>query len=213
MKNIIIKIMAAFALFFIGVAVGVSACRVHDRIRPAAETAMSDPLEDGSQSGNVDDDIADSGLQLRVYGGDLEWYDGVRWNHAGKIDAYMEADPIVCPSGEWQTVADRLAETRAVEYAEELASWGRNGTGLLVGEIVTARPQTAAVIRPAAPAAAETTVSASAAPVNDVPDNDDNDDDDDDDGGTPVSEPEPEPEPEPDDTGDGEDMVWSGDYE
>ncbi len=225
----IVKILAGIVLFSAGVAAGVPICRMYDKAHTApAGAEASVPLgeerpEEGIAGGTGNAD-ADSDLQLRVRDGQLEWYDGVRWNSAGPVAELMEADPIAQPSEAWQTLAAQLAQARAGEYAAGQGALGRDSGSLTVDEVSDARPQNntpAVTTRPTTPApSSRPTVPGNTAPANN--DNDDHDDDggNDDNGDhneepapAPEPDPVPEPEPAPDDTGDGENIEWSGDYE
>lgn len=231
MKGIwIIKILAGIVLFSAGVAAGVPICRMYDKAHtvPAGGAELSGALTEEAAEENPVEDV-DSGavrdeLQLRVRDGELEWYDGVRWNGAGKVAQLAAADPISQPSEAWQTLAAQLADARAGEYAAQQASDQESST-LLVDEITVTRPQntSSAGTRPVTPAA-PSVVTQPTAPVNPVPDNNANDDHDDHDDApaanpNPASTPEPapvpvpDPEPAPDNTGDGENIEWSGDYD
>lgn len=220
MKGIVVQILIGIALFSAGIAVGVPICRLYDKTHTSVEASI--PAGTGSSVSNKNGGILDNGLQLRVRDGNLEWYDGVRWNNAGTVNELVAADPIARPSEEWQALAAQIAETRAREYAAEMETLSRDGGSLLVDEVAAAQSQTAASTaspRPTVPAAIQPTVPAVAPPttsVNSVPDDNDNDNDDShDEAPAPAPEPEPapEPSPEPDDTGDGENIEWSGDYE
>lgn len=214
MKGILIKILAGIVLFLAGVAVGVPACRLYDKAHAQAEIVVSAPAGTEDSAANMNNGVSGDDLLLRVRDGNLEWYDGVRWNQAGSVNELVSADSIAHPSEEWQALAARLAEAHAAEYAEDQAALSRERGSLSVDEIVAARPQTTApaVARPAASATAQPT-----APVNSTHDNDDNansdNDDHNDNSPAPAPEPEPAPAPEPADTGDGENIEWSGDYE
>ena len=222
MKGImIIKILAGIALFSAGIAVGVPVCRMYDKARVEAASADdSVNLEEekpGENYGGTGNGQAGEDLQLRVRDGELEWYDGVRWNSAGAVAQLVAEDPISQPSEAWLTLAAQLAEIRAGEYAEEAGALSRDEGGLSVDETAPVRPQTnvSATPRPGTPAGTRPT-----APVNAAPDNNDNndsnDDNNDDHNDAPAPEPEPAPEPAPEpepDTGDGENIEWSGDYE
>lgn len=212
-KGIIIKVTSGIVLFSAGIAVGVPACRMYDRAAASAETTVSASAGTAGAE-EMNDDGAEDELTLRVRDGNLEWYDGVRWNHAGTLEELAAADPIAQPSEEWQVLVSRLAETRAGEQAGEPAALSRESGSLSVDEITAARPQTPrpAVTRPTTPeaeqpAAPEQTGNGSdgghdegPAPVPEpVP--------------APTPEPVPAPTPEPGDTGDGENIEWSGDYE
>lgn len=125
-KGIIIKVTAGIVLFSAGIAVGVPACRMYDRAAASAETTVSASAGtagaeemNGGGAEEMNDDGAEDELTLRVRDGNLEWYDGVRWNHAGTLEELAAADPIAQPSEEWQVLVSRLAETRAGEQAGE----------------------------------------------------------------------------------------------
>ena len=235
-KGIIMKVTVGIVLFSAGIAVGVPACRMYDRAAAAAETSASASVGTAGSEENMNDGGSEDELMLRVRDGNLEWYDGVRWNHAGTVEELAAADPIAQPSEEWQALVSRLAETRAGEQTGEPAALSRDSGSLLVDEITAGRPQTStpAVTRPTTsgagqPAAPAQTGNGSSNNNNnnnsnnnnDNNDNDSNDNNDNDGGhdeGTapapePTPEPAPEPEPEPGDTGDGENIEWSGDYE
>lgn len=236
-KDIIIKVTVGIALFSAGIAVGVPACWAYDRAAAAAETPVSASVGTAGSEEDMNDGGAENELMLRMRDGNLEWYDGVRWNHAGTVEELAAADPIAQPSAEWQALVARLAEARAGEQAGEPAALSRDSGSLSVDEITAGRPQspTPAVTRPttsgagqpAAPAQTGNGNSSSNNSNNNNGNNNSNNDNDssdnnDNDGGhdegpapapEPVPEPEPEPEPEPGDTGDGENIEWSGDYE
>lgn len=237
-KDIIIKVTVGIALFSAGIAVGVPACRVYDRAAAAAETPVSAPVGTAGSEEDMNDGGAENELMLRMRDGNLEWYDGVRWNHAGTVEELAAADPIAQPSAEWQALMARLAETRAGEQAGEPAALSRDSGSLSVDEITAGRPQspTPAVTRPTTSGAGQPAAPAQTGNGNSSSnnsnnnngnnnsnnDNNDNDssDNNDNDGGhdegpapEPEPVPEPEPEPEPGDTGDGENIEWSGDYE
>lgn len=236
-KGIIMKVTVGIVLFSAGIAVGVPACRMYDRAAAAAETPVSASVGTAGSEENMNDGGAEDELMLRVRDGNLEWYDGVRWNHAGTVEELAAADPIAQPSEEWQALVSRLAETRAGEQTGEPAALSRDSGSLSVDEITAGRPQTStpAVTRPTTsgagqPAAPAQTGNGSSSNNNsnnnNNNDNNDNDssDNNDNDGGhdegpgpapepAPEPVPEPEPEPAPGDTGDGENIEWSGDYE
>ena len=219
MKIIIIRTLVGIILFSAGIAVGVPACRMYDKARAQASagTAVSGETGTANPAESTGTGAVEADLELRVRDGDLEWYDGVRWNHAGTVSELVAADPIANPSEEWKALAARLAETRAAEQEAEMAALSRENSVLSVDEIAAARPQTSApaVSRPTTPGAAQP-----AAPAPVPGNNNDNNDNNDDDGGhdegpapAPEPDPAPEPEPAPDDTGDGENIEWSDDYE
>ena len=237
-KGIIMKVTVGIVLFSAGIAVGVPACRMYDRAAAAAETPVSASVGTAGSEENMNDGGAEDELMLRVRDGNLEWYDGVRWNHAGTVEELAAADPIAQPSEEWQALVSRLAETRAGEQTGEPAALSRDSGSLLVDEITAGRPQTStpAVTRPTTSGAGQPAAPAQTGNGNSSSnnsnnnngnnnsnnDNNDNDssDNNDNDGGhdegpapEPEPVPEPEPEPEPGDTGDGENIEWSGDYE
>lgn len=221
MKGIIIKFLAGLVLFSAGIAVGVPVCRMYDKAHALAEPVVSVSQGAENPAVNMDDKDLNDDLQLRVRGGNLEWFDGVRWNDAGAVNELVAADPINQPSEAWQTLAAQLAEARAGEYAAEQAALSKDSGSLSVDEITTANPQ--AVTQPAAsvttkpttPATTQPTTPATTQPT--APASSASDDNDDDHNNGPASAPEPEPAPapapEPDDTGDGENIEWSGDYE
>lgn len=218
MRSIIIKVMAGLFLFSAGAAVAVPLCRMYDKSRAAEEAAV---ISTGSEGfvGNRDSGAIGDDLQLRVRDGNLEWFDGVRWKDAGSVNELMAADPIGQPSEEWQALAAQLAETRAGEYAAEREALGRDGGSLSVDEVTAAPFQNAT--RPAASVTTKPTTSATVQPpVPAGPAQDDSGNDNDNDHNeppapdpAPAPEPEPDPAPAPDDTGDGENIEWSGDYE
>ena len=211
MKSIIVKVMAGFLLFTAGAAVAVPVCRMYDKSRAAEEAAVvsggsEDPVDNGNSG------VAEGELQLRVRDGNLEWFDGVRWNDAGTVNELMAADPIGQPSEEWQALAVQLAEARAGEYVAGREALSRDSGSLSVDEVTasssqnTTRPGASVTTKPTTPATSATPKPA--APAGPAQDNSGNDNDDD------HNEPTaPEPDPAPDDTGDGENIEWSGDYE
>ncbi|MCR2050988.1 hypothetical protein NSB25_27590 [Acetatifactor muris] len=221
---IIIKILAGIVLFSAGVAVGVPVCRMYDNAHaepePAGGSAVSGEAMEGNSDEREDSSTVDADLQLRVRDGELEWYDGVRWNSAGTVSELIAADPVMQPSEAWQTLAAQLADARAGEYAAQLQTLDRESSGLTVDEIAAVRPQntSSGVNRPVTPAVTQTPAPPTA-PVNSEPEYNDNDDHDDNDdhndapAPAPDPVPAPEPDPVPDDTGDGENIEWSGDYE
>ena len=229
MKGNMIKFLAGIVLFCAGIAVGVPVCRMYDKAHASAETMASGTEGTEDPAGNMDGDALSVDLQLRVRGGNLEWFDGVRWNDAGAVNELVAADPINQPSEAWQALAAQLAEARAGEYAAEQAALSRDNGSLSVDEITTANPQSAArpnasvTTQPTTPATKQPTTPATVQPTAPVSSaSNDNDNDDDHNNGpdsapepepAPAPEPEPAPAPEPDDTGDGENIEWSGDYE
>lgn len=232
MKSVIIKVMTGFFLFAAGAAVAVPVCRMYDKSRAAEEAAV---VSSGSEDpvDNRNGVVIEGELQLRVRDGSLEWFDGVRWNDAGSVNELMAADPIGQPSEEWQALSVQLAEARAGEYAAEREALSREGGSLSVDEVTAsssqnaARPAESVTTKPTTPATTKPTTPAGPAQNNDGNDgSNDNDSGNDDDSSNdndssndhneppaPEPEPEPEPEPAPDDTGDGENIEWSGDYE
>lgn len=236
MKGIIIKIIAGIVTFSAGIGAGVQAFRMYDRAYAPREAAAEVSGETGELAENMGKSMMEEELRLQVRDGNLEWFDGVRWKYAGSVEELAAADPIAHPSQEWLTLAAQLADACAEEHAADLETFSReSGGGLLVGAVTVTRPQngTSGITNPDSPPTAQP--GAPANPVNsnsssksssnnnnrNDSDSDDSDYSDDNNGGNednstapaPDPAPEPEPEPDPGDTGDGENIEWSGDYE
>lgn len=184
-KNIV-QILFCAALFLAGMAGGLVACRLHGGLHPSAVPALADGAASDSAADTAESEGAGlEAVRLRIYDAQVQWFDGVRWNDGGSVEALSARDPVAQDSDAWRALAAQLADARAEERKAALAALRREDNGLFVDQKVV--PRYTSSSRPATSAG----------------------------GGAPVaSTPAPSvPDPSPSATGDGEDIVWSGNYE
>lgn len=111
-------------------------------------------------------------VQLRVRGGQMEWFDGVRWNAAGDVETLEQNDPAEAKSDTWNALAENRAAERAQQRQEAVAQFDREAAATLnVGEKPVVR-------QPSRRPSSTTTTTPSG-------------------GGTPAPAPAPTPEPTP----------------
>lgn len=122
-------------------------------------------------------------VQLRVRGGQMEWFDGVRWNAAGDVETLEQNDPTEAKSDTWNALAENRAAAEAQQRQEAMAQFDREAAATLnVGEKPVARQ----------PSRQSSTTTQTPTPTP-----------------TPAPTPTPTPTPEPTPPA----PEWSGDYE
>lgn len=168
-------------------------------------------------------------VRVRMNDGDVEWYDGTRWNFVATAEELEKADPFSMTSDAWEALEERLAETAREERQTALASLSREEARLLIGEKERSKPDAAkppAAIQPRpeqppVPAQPQTpSVQGNGGSSDDDSSGGDSSGDDSSGGGAPdngssggdSSGGQDDPPAENPDTGDGEDMEWSDDY-
>lgn len=201
-KNIIITVAACVLCFLVGLLAG--------RINMMAGSSPADATTATMES-----------IEIRVYEGNVEWFNGVEWVVCGKVEDMIQSDemsleelkeyyyPIIVKQLEEESLQ---AESESIKESESASIAEEESKAIAESEAASKAAEEKAK-KPAAVTNKPATVTKPAAPA--VEDNDDDDDDDSYSEPEPAPEPEPEPEPEPDpvedNSGDGEDMEWSDD--
>ena len=90
-------------------------------------------------------------VQLRVRGGQMEWFDGVRWNMAAAVEELKQNDAAEATSDAWNALAQQRGAAKEAQRQEALAQFDREQTALATGEKPAAR-QPAATRQPSAAA-------------------------------------------------------------
>ena len=134
-------------------------------------------------------------VQLRVRGGQMEWFDGVRWNTAAAVEDLKQNDPTEAESDAWDTLVQQRSAAKEDQRQQALAQFDREQTDLTVGEkpvvhqqTTTRQPGTSTTTTtPATGGTSTTTPPPAQTPTTTT---------------TPTTTPDPDPTPE-----------WSGDYE
>lgn len=135
----------------------------------AADLGMPDvmtytPYEPKAQSGAAPGMIDGSQLQVRVFGGDIEIYNGSSWINMGSVESYAAADPLAAnnPAADGQTPDSQIIGNGAdaPSITDIYANWG-GGQVEAPGPTATPRPTS----KPAAPVAPVTPVVPAPAPV------------------------------------------------
>lgn len=73
-------------------------------------------------------------VQLRVRGGQMEWFDGVRWNTAAAVDDLKQNDAAGAQSDAWRALAQQRADAKETQRQESLARFDHAQMDLTVGE-------------------------------------------------------------------------------
>lgn len=128
-------------------------------------------------------------VQLRVRGGQMEWFDGVRWNTAAAVADLKQNDPTEAESDAWRALVQQRDAAREAQRQEALAQLDREKTDLTAGEKPVVH-QPAASRQPTPTPTPTPTPDPTPAP-------------------TPTPEPAPDPTPDPSPNPDPE---WSGDH-
>lgn len=82
-------------------------------------------------------------VQLRVRGGEMEWFDGVRWNTAAAVEELKQNDAAEAESDAWRALAQQRADAKQAQRQEALAGFDREQSDLAVGEKPVVRQPTA----------------------------------------------------------------------
>ena len=179
------------ATFLVSIAVGVGGSYVWNQaVRPVGTSADA-PAAAQTQT---------DGVQVRVRGGDAEWFDGVRWNKAGAVEQLEQSDPTTVQSETWQLLAQQRSDAKQQQRESALTQLSRETNVLSTGQKPAA--QTTQTRRPAAATTtpAATTPSAPAATPTPTPTHDPTPAQ----TQTPTATQQPEPEQQP--VNDGEDI-------
>lgn len=180
MKKTVIKVLSYFLLTLTGIAAGWGgSCAVQILAQPDDMAVV--------EAVSVQQPGTDA-VQLRVRGGQMEWFDGTRWNKAASVEELKQNDPLEMKSDAWYALAQQRADAKEAQRQETLAGFDREQTDLPIGEKPAAR-QPAATRQPSAAPTPAPAPAPTPAP-------------------TPAPEPDPTPVPVPDPASE-----WSGDYE
>lgn len=178
--------------------------------------------------------------QVRINDGNVEWYDGIRWNLAASVEQLEKEDPFNATQEARKELEQRLLQERAEKQQMALASLNREENVPLIGEKEEQKPAAPQQSvkdqkgqaqntskQPAVSSVQQTQTPAQSVPVpdsssdNSSSDDNSSDDSSSDDGSSggqdapvdtpPADEPADTPAEDPG-TGDGENMEWSNDY-
>lgn len=177
MKKTVVKVLSYFLLTLTGIAAGWGGSYAVQILAQPDDMAVVEAVSVQQQPGT-------DAVQLRVRGGQMEWFDGTRWNKAASVEELKQNDPLEMKSDAWYALAQQRADVKETQRQEALAGLDRAQMELTVGEKPVVRQPTAT----RQPSAAATPAPAPAPTPAPVPDP------------TPVPVPNPAPE-------------WSGDYE
>ena len=189
MKKASIKILSYFLLTAAGIAIGGGGSYAVQLFTQPDDMAV---VEVASVEPQADMDT----VQLRVRGGQMEWFDGVRWNTAAAVADLKQNDPTEAESDAWNTLVQQRGAAREAQRQEALAQFDREQTDLTTGEkpvvrqpAATRQPSTSTTTTTPATGGTSTTTPPPAPPPTTTPT-------------TPPPTTTPDPTPE-----------WSGDYE
>ena len=178
MKKTVIKVLSYLLLVTTGIAAGWGGSYAVQLLTQPDDMAVVEVSSVQPQAGT-------DAVQLRVRGGQMEWFDGVRWNAAASVEELRQDDPLEMKSDAWYALARQRTDEKETQRQEALAGFDREQTDLTVGEKPVVRQPTA-TRQPAAQTPAAT-------PTPEP---------------TPTPAPDPTPAPAADPT-----PEWSGDYE
>ncbi len=232
-KQIMITAMAGIVTFCLGILLG--KCLPAEKEGQVSEQAAGLGQEDGQKEIQQQSEPKEINIMVRINDGDVEWYDGIRWNRVGSAEELMKNDKYnMAEANRWE-LEESLLVKRAETVREESVFMGRENNELYVGkkEVPEAQSvQKPPVQKPPAQKPtnqeqlpAETPVPSSSQTSTPEPDDSDSetppqspDDEQPDDTppSTPVETPTETPVETPSgsgsQTGDGENMEWSDDY-
>ena len=129
-------------------------------------------------------------VQLRVRGGAMEWFDGVRWNTASTVESLRQNDIAEAQTEAWHTLAQQRVAAKEAQRQQSLALLDKEQNALPTGEKPASRQQT--TTRPSTGTQTQPT------PTQPTP--------------TPTPAPDPTPPPASSSSPPPE-SEWSGDYE
>lgn len=183
MKKKQVQMLRYAATFLVSIAVGVGGSYVWNQAVQPVSAPADVPEVPQTQ---------EEGIQVRVRGGVAEWFDGMRWNSAGTVEALEQSDPTSVQSETWRLVAQQRAAAKQQQRQSALTQLSREENALTTGEKPVQQ-------KPASRPAASTTTPVATAPA-----------------ATPTPAPTPTPTPapaqEPTSSGDGTDMDGGGDF-
>ncbi len=143
------------------------------------------------------DNISADAPQIRIYDGEIQWWNGQGWQSMGSASQYQKEDPFYNYEQQWAT--------KDSDNTDE----GLDLDNIDIPKPKPSKPTSSPTQQPSVQAPSPNPTPAPAPTPE--PEPDDDDDDDDDDHGD--SSPEPEPEPEPDDSGSSDDGSNDADVE
>lgn len=155
MKKTVVKVLSYLLLTTTGVAAGWGGNYAVQQLAQPDDMAVVEAV-------SVQPQIDTQTVELRVRGGQMEWFDGVRWNTAAPVEELQQNDPLETRSDAWYALAQQRADAKETQRQESLAGFDREQTDLTVGEKPVVRQPTAtrqpsASTTPAAPAAPSAT--------------------------------------------------------
>ena len=118
MKNAAIKILTYILLAAGGVATGWGGSYA---VNWAIQSAGTPPAEEAAAAPQPSIDA----VQLRVRGGQMEWFDGARWNAAASVEELRQSDPAEAKSDTWNALAQQRAAAKEQQRQESLAQFDR----------------------------------------------------------------------------------------
>ncbi len=137
MKNAAIKILTYILLAAGGVATGWGGSYA---VNWAIQSAGTPPAEEAVAAPQPSIDA----VQLRVRGGQMEWFDGARWNAAASVEELRQSDPAEAKSDTWNALAQQRAAAKEQQRQESLAQFDREQSALSTGEKPVVRQPTQA---------------------------------------------------------------------
>ncbi len=178
MKKTAVKIISYFLLTVAGAAAGWGGTYAVQLFAQPDGTAPVQAAPAQPQPGT-------DAVQLRVRDGQMEWFDGVRWNTAASVETLKQSDATEAESDAWRALSQQRAAAKEEQRQQSLALFDKEQNALSTGE------KPAALVPVRRPAAQTTTPPATTTP--------------------PPATPTPDPTPPPaapDST-----PEWSGDHE
>lgn len=135
MKKTAIKVLSYLLLATTGIAAGWGGSYAVQLLAQPDDMAVVEVA-------SVQPQVSMDAVQLRVRGGQMEWFDGVRWNAAAAVDELKQSDPIETESDAWYALAQQRGTAKEEQRQEALAQFDREQTDLSVGEKPVVRQPT-----------------------------------------------------------------------
>lgn len=148
--KLVVRLLLYALLFCGGAAAGLGGYHMYATRHQAAAQQAAQAAAAAAAAAKAAEPTMQEVVKVRIYGGETQWFDGVRWNDGGSVRELQAADPLEVPSEEWQALAARIAEAKAAERESALTAMDRAANTLSVDQKVVV------VVRPATPPPAET---------------------------------------------------------
>lgn len=148
--KLVVRLLLYALLFCGGAAAGLGGYHLYTTRQQQAAQQAAQAAAAAAAAAKAAEPTMQEVVKVRIYGGETQWFDGVRWNDGGSVRELQAADPLEVPSEEWQALAARIAEAKAAERESALTAMDRAANTLSVDQKVVV------VVRPATPTPAET---------------------------------------------------------